>query len=103
MVSTVHRAPEQGINEGCPSTSRALSHTVGLLPTPFDQEMLRRRVHLTLFGEPAWITTAEDCILHKLVWNGITPSDRQLSDAAGVVAVQGTNSILPTSDTGLKG
>ena len=31
---------------------------------------------------------AEDGVLHKLVWNKITPSDRQLGDAAGVVAVQ---------------
>jgi hypothetical protein len=54
----------------------------------FDKEMLRRRVPVTLFGEPAWIATAEDVILHKLVWNRITPSDRQLGDAAGVLAVQ---------------
>ena len=57
-------------------------------PEPFDKEMLRRRVRVTLFGEPAWIATAEDVILHKLVWNRITPSDRQMGDAAGVVAVQ---------------
>src|SRR5438093_9027798 len=57
-------------------------------PEPFDREMLRRRVQVTLFGEPAWISTAEDVILHKLVWNRISPSDRQLGDAAGVVAVQ---------------
>jgi len=57
-------------------------------PAPLDAEMLQRRVHVTLFGEPAWIATAEDVILHKLVWNHITPSDRQLGDAAGVVAVQ---------------
>lgn len=57
--------------------------------TAFDREMLRRRIRVTLFGEPAWITTAEDSILHKLVWNKITPSDRQMGDAAGVVAVQG--------------
>src|SRR5437879_1510570 len=57
-------------------------------PKPFDREMLRRRVSVTLFGEPAWICTAEDVILHKLVWNRISPSDRQLGDAAGVVAVQ---------------
>jgi hypothetical protein len=57
-------------------------------PAPFDAEMLRRRARVTLFGEPAWIATAEDCILHKLVWNRITPSERQLSDAAGIVAVQ---------------
>lgn len=57
-------------------------------PEPFDREMLRRRVRVTLFGEPAWISTAEDVILHKLVWNAISPSERQLGDAAGVVAVQ---------------
>ena len=57
-------------------------------PEPFDREMLRRRVHVSLFGEPAWIATAEDVILHKLVWNRISPSDRQLGDAAGVMAVQ---------------
>jgi hypothetical protein len=55
---------------------------------PFDREMLRRRVSVTLFGEAAWIATAEDVILHKLVWNQITPSDRQRSDAAGIVSVQ---------------
>jgi hypothetical protein len=55
---------------------------------PFDQEMLRRRIQVTLFGESAAIATAEDVILHKLVWNRISPSERQLGDAAGVVAVQ---------------
>ena len=57
-------------------------------PEPFDQEMLRRRVQVTLFGEPAWISTAEDVILHQLVWHRVPPSERQLGDAAGVVAVQ---------------
>ena len=57
-------------------------------PAPFDREMLQRRTRVALFGELAWITTAEDSILHKLVWNQITPSERQLGDAAGVVAVQ---------------
>jgi hypothetical protein len=57
-------------------------------PAPFDREMLRRRIHATLFGEPAWIATAEDVILHKLVWNRLSPSDRQLGDTAGIVAVQ---------------
>src|SRR3974390_2958547 len=40
-------------------------------PTPFDAEMLGRRVRATLFGELAWIVTAEDCVLHKLIWNQI--------------------------------
>jgi hypothetical protein len=57
-------------------------------PAPFDREMLQRRMQVTLFGEPAWISTAEDVILHKLVWNRMSPSDRQLGDAAGIVAVQ---------------
>jgi hypothetical protein len=60
-----------------------------LQPNPFEQEMFARRLHLVLFGEPAWIATAEDTLLHKLYWNSITPSDRQLGDAAGIVAVQG--------------
>jgi hypothetical protein len=59
-------------------------------PARFDQQMLQRRVSVTLFGQVAWIASAEDVILHKLLWNQMTPSDRQLSDAAGVVAVQGT-------------
>jgi hypothetical protein len=57
-------------------------------PAPFDQEMLRRRVRKTVDGVPAWIATAEDVILHKLIWNRITPSDRQMKDVAGVWAVQ---------------
>jgi hypothetical protein len=61
-----------------------------LQPEPFEREMFSRRLRVELFGEPAWICTAEDVILHKLYWNKLTPSDRQLSDAAGVVAVNGT-------------
>lgn len=57
-------------------------------PAPFDREMLDRRTKVMLFGESAWIATAEDCVLHKLLWNKITPSDRQLGDSAGIVAVQ---------------
>lgn len=57
-------------------------------PEPFDREMLRRRAQVTLFGEPAWISTVEDVILHKLVRDRLSPSDRQLGDAAGIVAVQ---------------
>jgi hypothetical protein len=39
-------------------------------------------------GERAWIATAEDVILHKLHWDLLTPSERQIGDATGVVAVQ---------------
>jgi hypothetical protein len=62
-----------------------------LRPDPFEQEMFGRRIRASVFGETAWIATAEDVILHKLYWNVLTPSDRQLGDAAGVVSVQGDN------------
>jgi len=55
----------------------------------FERQMFARRLEVALFGEPAWIATAEDTLLHKLLWNRITPSERQLGDAAGIVAVQG--------------
>lgn len=59
-----------------------------LRPGPFEQEMFRRRVRDEWFGQPLWLATPEDVILHKLHWNQITPSDRQMGDIAGVVAVQ---------------
>jgi hypothetical protein len=59
-----------------------------LRPVPFEREMFSRRVQDSWFGEPIWLATAEDVILHKLYWNRITPSDRQLADVAGVVQVQ---------------
>lgn len=59
-----------------------------LRDNPFERSAFGRRVSVTLFGAAAWIATAEDLILHKLYWNKITPSDRQLQDAAGVYAVQ---------------
>ena len=54
----------------------------------FEQTAFARRMPVALFGVSAWIATAEDIILHKLYWNKITPSERQLGDAAGVYAVQ---------------
>jgi len=62
-----------------------------LRPEPFEQQSFGRRLRVDLFGEPAWIATAEDTLLHKLHWNRITPSDRQLADAAGIVSVQGAD------------
>ena len=55
---------------------------------PFERQMFSHRRRETLLGEPAWIATAEDVLLHKLNWHKLTPSDRQLGDAAGIVAVQ---------------
>jgi hypothetical protein len=56
---------------------------------PFEQEMFGRRLRVELLAQPAFVASAEDVILHKLYWNTISPSHRQLQDAAGVVAVQG--------------
>jgi hypothetical protein len=59
-----------------------------LTDKPFEQQMFSRRIQEPLFGVPAWIATPEDVILHKLHWDTLTPSERQLGDAAGIVAVQ---------------
>ena len=55
----------------------------------FETTAFRRRQQVTFFDVPTWVATAEDIILHKLYWNRLTPSDRQIGDAAGVYAVQG--------------
>lgn len=62
---------------------------------PFEQEMFRRRVQLDLEGNPTWTATAEDILLHKLYWNKLSPSERQLLDAAGIFAVQEGSLDLP--------
>ena len=54
----------------------------------FERAAFDRRKKVTLFGTLAWVTTAEDVILHQLYWHRLSPSDRQLLDAAGVFAVQ---------------
>ena len=59
-----------------------------LQPQPFERIMFDRRMRVDLFGETAWICTPEDVILHKLYWHRMTPSERQIGDAAGVAAVQ---------------
>lgn len=55
---------------------------------PFEREMFSRRLAVELLGERAAIATAEDTILHKLYWDSLTPSERQLADVAGIFAVQ---------------
>ena len=62
---------------------------------PIERSAFQRRLRVDIFGVPAWIATAEDIILHKLYWNQITPSERQLLDAAGVYAVQAESLDMP--------
>jgi hypothetical protein len=40
-------------------------------------------------GLYAAMATPEDVLLHKIYWHKLTPSERQLGDARGIVAVQG--------------
>jgi hypothetical protein len=50
----------------------------------FNQSMLNRRRRIEVVpGQEAYVGSPEDVLLHK-----ITPSERQLADAAGIAAVQ---------------
>jgi hypothetical protein len=57
---------------------------------PFSIEEFRRRQVRLLYGRPTPVASAEDVILSKLVWNKLTPSERQLKDPFNVVAAQGS-------------
>lgn len=86
MIRSAFRAPYQFNVIHVPSALK-----VGfwvLKPDEFEREMFRRRVKDSWLGETIWIATAEDVIPHKLLWNKISPSDRQMDDVAGVFAVQ---------------
>jgi hypothetical protein len=54
---------------------------------PFSIEEFGRRERADLLGTPGFIVTAEDLILAKLEWWMQSGSDRQLNDAAGIIAV----------------
>jgi hypothetical protein len=59
---------------------------------PFNSSLLQRRRRVEIVaGREAFVGSAEDVLLHKLVWNTISPSERQLADAAGIAAVQAGN------------
>lgn len=86
MIRSAYRPPHQFNVIHIPS---ALKVDFWMLkPDDFEREMFGRKVKDSWLGEPVWIATAEDVVLHKLYWNKLTPSDRQLGDVAGVVKVQ---------------
>jgi len=86
MIRSALRPPHQF---NAIDTRSALKVDFWLLqPNPFEKSMFERRIRADLFGETAWICTAEDVMLHKLHWHRMTPSERQIGDAAGVAAVQ---------------
>lgn len=55
----------------------------------YELERFRRRRSATILGQPAVLAAPEDIILHKLRWYKISPSDRQLTDSAGILSVSG--------------
>lgn len=59
-----------------------------LKPDPLEHEMFGRRITVDLDGEPMVVASPEDTVLSKLRWWKISPSERQLQDCAGIVAVQ---------------
>jgi hypothetical protein len=54
---------------------------------PFSVEEFRRRQAADLLGSSGFVATAEDLVIAKLEWAAASGSDRQLRDAAGIVAV----------------
>ena len=56
---------------------------------PFSRAEFDRRRRAVVDGEEVWIATPEDVLLAKLEWAKRTGSERQVRDAAGIVAVQG--------------
>ena len=56
---------------------------------PFSEVEFERRQEGSLGGRPAAVNSPEDVILSKLEWARASGSERQLGDAAGVVAAWG--------------
>ena len=55
----------------------------------YEIQRFKRRMSVTILGEPAVLAAPEDVILHKLRWYTISPSDRQLADSVGILSVSG--------------
>ncbi len=56
---------------------------------PFSREEFRRRQQIELAGVLASVATPEDTIISKLEWARAGDSERQLRDAASIVAIEG--------------
>ena len=69
--------------------SRAAAAISESLVRPFSRAEFDRRRRAIVDGVEVWVAAAEDVLLAKLEWSKATGSERQLRDAAGIVAVQG--------------
>lgn len=56
---------------------------------PFSKEEFARRRQIHLGGSLIYVASAEDVILAKLEWAKLGGSERQIEDAAAIIAVQG--------------
>ncbi len=54
----------------------------------FSRTQFSRRLSAEVLGMPCYVESPEDTILSKLLWNQITPSERQLGDVAGILRIQ---------------
>jgi hypothetical protein len=58
---------------------------------PFSREEFSRRRQAEVLGSKVYVVSPEDAILSKLEWARKGASERQLKDAAGIVATQGAD------------
>ena len=56
---------------------------------PFSNAEFQRRRVIKILGVPLYAATAEDILIAKLEWAKLGESERQLRDAAGIIAIQG--------------
>ena len=62
-----------------------------LKPDEFSQVQFSRSRTERIWGIEASVESAEDTALSKLLWNMITPSERQVSDAKGILLASGSS------------
>jgi hypothetical protein len=55
----------------------------------FSRVEFSRRQRQTIAGTPVYVATAEDVLIAKLEWAKMGESERQIEDAAGIIATQG--------------
>lgn len=56
---------------------------------PFSAMEMHRRIEAEVLGVRLFVATAEDTVVAKLEWAAASGSERQLADAAAVIAVSG--------------
>lgn len=86
--SVSERVSNRRFNSGALDNRSALKiDFFGIGIDEYDRVRFQRRLAITLLGQPAFIARPEDVILYKLRWHQISPSERQLKDALGILAV----------------